>query len=282
MFRRTSLFIAAAVALVLGFCTFDVMADGVPGTVSTDPFDSTNGTVIVDHDTIVDPINAFRINGGFEDGNTLMRNGGLNSVSFINFDTATRVSIVGVRLFASEEYFGPYMGYRRALNHFKLFADTDGDGTFETNVVDTAINVNYSLQPGNVAAQFGHLDLTISSALVTAQHWRLEVTQGSALQPYEGARLVEVDAIPAPDSDGDGVLDSVDACANTAPGDVVNANGCSIAQLCPCGSTWRNHGSYVSCVAQSAEAFATAGLITWEEKDVVVSTAAKSDCGAKK
>lgn len=281
MFRRQSLFIAAAIALVMGFGTFDVLADGVPGTVSTDPFDSTNGTVIVDHDTIVDPINAFRITGGFEEGNTLMRNGGLNSVSFINFDTATPVSIVGVRLFASEEYWGPYLGFRRAMNHFKLFADTNGDATFETVVVDVPINVNYSTQPGNVAVQFGHLDLTISSALVTAQHWRLEVTQGSNLQPYEGARLVEVDAIPAPDTDGDGVLDAYDACANTAAGSVVNATGCSIAQLCPCGSTWKNHGSYVSCVAQTAEEFAMAGLITWAEKDIVVSTAARSECGGK-
>lgn len=286
MFTSKVWSIAAASLLVLGFGTFDVVADIVPGTVSTDPFDSTLGTVVVAHDTIVDPINAFRTNGGFEDGHTLMRNGGLNSVSFINFDTAAPVSIIGVRLFAHDERFGCWWWipctFRRAMNHFKLLADLDGDAFFETTVADTAINPNYAMQPGNNATDPQFLDLTLFTGPVTAQHWRLEVTQGSDMQPYEGARLVELDAIPAPDVDGDGVLDTADQCSNTAPGAVVNANGCSIAQICPCGSTWKNHGAYVSCVAHSAETFLAAGLITWTDKDVIVSNAAKSDCGAKR
>src|SRR5204863_91613 len=35
------------------------------------------------------------------------------------------------------------------------------------------------------------------------------------------------------DCDGDGVPDAQDTCPGTGPG-VVNSNGCSIAQLCPC------------------------------------------------
>jgi hypothetical protein len=34
------------------------------------------------------------------------------------------------------------------------------------------------------------------------------------------------------DSDGDGVIDAVDACPNTTPGDDVDALGCSLAQFC--------------------------------------------------
>ncbi len=277
---RKNLVIGAAVLLFV-FGSMNLAAQSFPGS-STDPFDSTQGTVVVSHDTLVDPINAFRTSGGFENGNTLMRNGGLNSVSFINFDTASDVSIVGVRLFAIEEYFGPYMGYRRAMNHFKLLADADHDSFFETTVVDTAINPSYAAQPGNVATTFGWLDLTIPSSPIAAKHWRLEVTQGSDLQPYEGARLVEVDAIPNPDLDGDGVLNESDLCPNTPSGTVVNENGCSIAQICPCGSEWNNHGAFVSCVAQTAEAFVAAGSITESEKDAVVSAAAGSGCGKKK
>jgi hypothetical protein len=191
-------YILASMAFV-GFCSLcgqKAVAEIVPGTVSTDPFDSTQGTVVVNHDTIIDPINAFRTSGGFEDGHTLMRNGGLNSVSFIEFDTASPVSIVGVRLFAHNDlpdYF------RRAMNHFKLLADTDNDSVFETVVVDVVIDPWYGNQPGNNATDISNLDLTLNApGVVRSRHWRLEVTQGTDFQPYEGARLVELDAIAAP------------------------------------------------------------------------------------
>ena len=101
-------------------------ADGVPGTVSTDAFDSTSGTIVLAHDTIVDPINCFSTSGGFEGGHTLMRNGGLNSVSFINFQTGGAVSISGVRLFAHND--GAANIFSRAMNRLRLLAATDGNG----------------------------------------------------------------------------------------------------------------------------------------------------------
>ena len=86
------------------------------------------------------------------------------------------------------------------------------------------------------------------------------------------------------DEDGDGVPDPTDRCPATAPGDVVDPTGCSIAQLCPCeaaagGDAWANHGAYVSCVAHACEAFLALGLISEEEKDAIVSSAARSSCG---
>jgi hypothetical protein len=87
-----------------------------------------------------------------------------------------------------------------------------------------------------------------------------------------------------PDTDGDGVPDAIDVCPNTPAGAIVNANGCSINQLCPCagpasGGTWRNHGAYVSCVSGAANNFVAAGLITTAQKDTIVSTAGQSSCG---
>ena len=182
--------LVGVVVLVVG--GMQARADIVPGTSSTDLFDSTQGTIVVSSDAIIDPINAFRTSGGFEDGHTLMRNGGIGSVSFINFDTLAAVSIKGVRLFAHND--GAALGFRRAMSHFKLLADTDGDTIFETLVVDTAININYAIQPNNNATDPTNLDLTLpTGGPVTARHWRLEVTQGTNVQPFEGARLVELD-----------------------------------------------------------------------------------------
>jgi len=84
------------------------------------------------------------------------------------------------------------------------------------------------------------------------------------------------------DADGDNVIDSADACLGTATGAIVNASGCSIAQVCPCDSTWKNHGAYVSCTTHAAGNFLTAGLITGEDMGIIVSDAAQSSCGVKK
>jgi len=94
---------------------------------------------------------------------------------------------------------------------------------------------------------------------------------------YQVARITVVLA----DSDGDGVPDDLDACPDTAPGDIVNADGCSIAQICPCDADWRNHGHYVRCVVLCARSFLRAGLITRQQAHEIVVAAAKSDCGKR-
>ena len=81
------------------------------------------------------------------------------------------------------------------------------------------------------------------------------------------------------DADGDQVTDASDQCLGTQPGAVVNSDGCSIAQICPAQNGWKNHGSYVRCVAHTAEDFVSMYLITDEQKDVIVSEAGSSDIG---
>jgi thrombospondin type 3 repeat protein len=90
------------------------------------------------------------------------------------------------------------------------------------------------------------------------------------------------------DVDGDDVPNDRDICAATPPGAVVDpTSGCSIAQLCPCGTqrgtttAWKNHGAYVSCVAHATNDFKAAGLITDSEKGEAMSTAGQSACGKK-
>jgi hypothetical protein len=82
-----------------------------------------------------------------------------------------------------------------------------------------------------------------------------------------------------PDADNDDVADEADACLFTPLGSIINTDGCSIAQLCPADADYKNHGAYVSCVAEATNAFKTEGLITGKEKGTVVSEAAKSDVG---
>jgi len=84
------------------------------------------------------------------------------------------------------------------------------------------------------------------------------------------------------DVDGDNVVDAVDQCLNTTPGTLVNSVGCSLAQLCPCETNWKNHGAYVSCVSRVANDFRDAGLIGDTEQGNIVSIAAESVCGMKK
>jgi len=87
------------------------------------------------------------------------------------------------------------------------------------------------------------------------------------------------------DVDGDGVLNAGDLCPLTALAAVVSPTGCAITQLCPCtgprgtSTAWKNHGAYVSCVAQATNEFVTLGLIALKEKGSQVSAAAQSKCG---
>src|SRR5262249_18558121 len=57
-------------------------------------------------------------------------------------------------------------------------------------------------------------------------------------------------------------------------------------ELPPCsgpttGVSWRNHGEYVSTVAQSVNAFVQSSAITEEQADAIVRSAAESSCGKK-
>ena len=114
----------------------------------------------------------------------------------------------------------------------------------------------------------------------------LQVINASSIPTNSGTAVYQNIEIGPPDHDADGVPDSLDACPNTPPGVIVNADGCSIEQLVPCsgpasGGTWRNHGLYVSAVARGANQFLEQGLLSDSQKDAIVAGAAQSRCGLK-
>ena len=54
-----------------------------------------------------------------------------------------------------------------------------------------------------------------------------------------------------------------------------------IEKSCPANGSYKNHGKYVSCVSKKAEEFFNSGLITEQQKNEIVSKAAKSNIGKK-
>ena len=83
------------------------------------------------------------------------------------------------------------------------------------------------------------------------------------------------------DQDNDGVPDSLDQCPDTPPGSIVNSDGCSIDQLVPCDGPWKNHGQFVSTMADVTREFVDEGLITQDQRSALISEAARSGCGKK-
>ena len=79
------------------------------------------------------------------------------------------------------------------------------------------------------------------------------------------------------DADGDGVCGNVDNCPTIPNPD--QSNGCQVEQTCPCDGDWPNHGQYVSCVAKETTRLVHLGLMTHQERSVIVSTAGQSICG---
>lgn len=88
------------------------------------------------------------------------------------------------------------------------------------------------------------------------------------------------------DADKDGVLNPQDKCPGTPRGEIVDRDGCSVTQLCPCdaprdASKWRSHGQYTSCVRKALQAFKRAKRMTPKEVGGVLKTVRKTQCGAR-
>ncbi|MCW5198475.1 thrombospondin type 3 repeat-containing protein [Desulfobulbus sp. F3] len=119
------------------------------------------------------------------------------------------------------------------------------------------------------------------------------------------------------DADGDGAGDSCDNCKDAVNADQLDAdedkigNTCDncpavanadqtdvdadgtgdacasnckltpdiISSLCPCENSWKNHGAYVSCVAQASKSLADLGVVAKNGRGAFVAKAAQSTCG---
>jgi hypothetical protein len=85
------------------------------------------------------------------------------------------------------------------------------------------------------------------------------------------------------DHDADGVDDVLDLCPDTMGGAPTDADGCSLAQLCPCdgpdAGAWPNHGHYVVCTVRAVARIGAHNELTRAQLRTLVPSAAGSACG---
>lgn len=87
--------------------------------------------------------------------------------------------------------------------------------------------------------------------------------------------------MPVSDADADGVPDDVDACLDSPPYELVDAQGCS---LCDCegdanDDDWSSRGAYMRCVLGEIHARRLAKTITRKDARLALKAARNSTCG---
>ena len=155
-----------------------------------------------------------------------------------------------------------------------------------------AQNNNIAQQSQNLVFAGGNMNLN-----ATYNYELFAVVKGSG---PNGARVASVGITVvvgtggAPcDSDGDGIIDDLDACphsdlaatvviggCDSGVPNTLFANGCTIADLIAhCAANASNHGQFVSCVAELTNTLKANGAITGKQKGAIQSCAAKSSIG---
>jgi len=98
------------------------------------------------------------------------------------------------------------------------------------------------------------------------------------LLTYPALWIVKLGLETSGDCDGDGVPDAQDVCPHTPPGTIVNTNGCSIAQLCPCRGAWESNREYVQCVSRVTANLVAEGVIDEGQRSNMIARAVASGC----
>lgn len=153
--------------------------------------------------------------------------------------------------------------------------DTDGDGTNDTD--DNCPLISNTDQADSDNDGLGELcDDDDDNDNVLDEHDNCPLVQNEDQLDEDADGLGNVcDS----DQDNDGVVNEEDLCPNTPIGANVSAKGCDgyqyVTRNCVV-SEFPNHGTYVSCVAQTAQEAVNIGLLTQNDKGKLVNQAAKN------
>ena len=106
----------------------------------------------------------------------------------------------------------------------------------------------------------------------------------TGLDVYVPGQRAFIDTDDGPDWQGSSIDDmgfQVYLSDGFEQGDLVNAQGCSLVQACPCDGSWQNKGEYISCTVAWVVELKKSGLLTKKEAQSLLTTATKSSCGKK-
>jgi hypothetical protein len=107
-----------------------------------------------------------------------------------------------------------------------------------------------------------------------------ESVNGHNSGPHFGSSemwALRLNAENAVDCDNDGVPNAQDLCGETLFGALVNTNGCSVDQICPC-EGWLEHADYFACVERVSAEFESAGAITSAQRAELLARAETANC----
>lgn len=144
--------------------------------------------------------------------------------------------------------------------------DGDGNQIWDTSLGGTFTDEAYA---GTPTTDGGYLVAGASTSV-----------NGHNTGPHYGASdmwVVKLRPDNALDCDNDGVPNAQDLCADTLFGALVNSNGCSVEQFCPC-DAYLDHADYVACVERVSAEFESAGTITSVQRAEMIARARSANC----
>lgn len=192
MIQRMSRMASALLAITLVSITLPgrAAAAGTPST--SDLWDTSQGTQITAMSGMQSGFSSGDMFGGaastVEPGNTIFADGKpAGFTHYIEWRTVAPVIVTSFALFATGD--GPTFRNQREFDRFVLKARSPGSPTFDLVLYDYTPTHPYTFLDAPSL-----LLLSTEITAVTAQEFRAEFVQSTALSPYNGPRIVELDA----------------------------------------------------------------------------------------